>query len=683
MANVIEFSIKGTVTSAVSAMKKVSQSIAKMGKALINATKWAAASAVALIGFVKIVNDGIDKTAKFASRLGLAVDQLSKMQFVANQAGISTEQFNMATQRMTRRVAEATQGLGEAKGALNELNIDANSFQQMSLDKQFEQLGDSLNKVEDPAQRLRLAFKLFDSEGTSVLQMLNKGSAAMRETARDAQFLGLVIDKQTAANSEKLSDAMGRATGSMKGLSRSISGELTPVMTGLSNAFANFIAKNREGIAKFVSKTIEHFFVFIEVIKQVFANFKKILTSREGFSAFLDNIGTFVTASFKMFVSWAKVLGIIFIEAFKVAGQVVTGFGTWLGESIANWASGKEMEDFSERLSNNIANALAKAGSRLTTELAAPLEEFKNRVDETGSAAAELFGISMDGAREKAALAIQSLSEFGTVAQEQLATTGESVSELMAAMEERSRTWLTSLGENSKQFAESFFTLMNTVIDSISQSMSQVIVDGGNMAKMFQNIASMVLKQLIAMLIKMGIQRLILAATTKAAVTAETSAEGARAVGTATANGIASWAAAPWPVNLGAPAFGAAMGAAAASGLSAGIATGAGIGATAGAAHGGLGNVPQEATYLLQKGERVLSPNQNSDLTSFINNEGGGGGSTVIENLNISILENATNIDSLLNLSEPEMEELVAGRIITALNNLDGQGVRPVFAERG
>ena len=107
MANVIEFSIKGTATSAVGAMKKVSASIARMGKALINTAKWAAAGAVALIGFVKIVNDGIDKVAKFSTRLGLAVDQLSKMQFVASQAGISVEQFNMATQRMTRRVAEA------------------------------------------------------------------------------------------------------------------------------------------------------------------------------------------------------------------------------------------------------------------------------------------------------------------------------------------------------------------------------------------------------------------------------------------------------------------------------------------------------------------------------------------------------------------------------------------------
>lgn len=39
-----------------------------------------------------------------------------------------------------------------------------------------------------------------------------------------------------------------------------------------------------------------------------------------------------------------------------------------------------------------------------------------------------------------------------------------------------------------------------------------------------------------------------------------------------------------------------------------------------GIAHGGLSNVPDESTYLLQKGERVLSPNQNKDFTNFLRN---------------------------------------------------------------
>ena len=54
----------------------------------------------------------------------------------------------------------------------------------------------------------------------------------------------------------------------------------------------------------------------------------------------------------------------------------------------------------------------------------------------------------------------------------------------------------------------------------------------------------------------------------------------------------------------------------------------------AGIAHGGLDYVPSESTYLLDRGERVLSPRQNQDLTNYLANQGGSssGGGVVIYN---------------------------------------------------
>ena len=42
-----------------------------------------------------------------------------------------------------------------------------------------------------------------------------------------------------------------------------------------------------------------------------------------------------------------------------------------------------------------------------------------------------------------------------------------------------------------------------------------------------------------------------------------------------------------------------------------------------GIAHGGADFIPEESTYLLNRGERVLSPSQNRDLTKFMENGGG------------------------------------------------------------
>ncbi|WLG14641.1 lytic transglycosylase domain-containing protein [Psychrobacter cibarius] len=67
----------------------------------------------------------------------------------------------------------------------------------------------------------------------------------------------------------------------------------------------------------------------------------------------------------------------------------------------------------------------------------------------------------------------------------------------------------------------------------------------------------------------------------------------------------------------------AAPGAAVAAGLQVASATriqGMSAPSIAGIAHGGLDYVPKESTYLLDKGERVLSPRQNKDLANFMEN---------------------------------------------------------------
>jgi hypothetical protein len=58
------------------------------------------------------------------------------------------------------------------------------------------------------------------------------------------------------------------------------------------------------------------------------------------------------------------------------------------------------------------------------------------------------------------------------------------------------------------------------------------------------------------------------------------------------------------------------------------------------AAHGGLTEVPAEQTYLLQKGERVLSPNQNKDLNNYMKrttNNNSSGGTVAIGNVNVTV----------------------------------------------
>ncbi|HFE8666491.1 TPA: tape measure protein [Acinetobacter baumannii] len=70
----------------------------------------------------------------------------------------------------------------------------------------------------------------------------------------------------------------------------------------------------------------------------------------------------------------------------------------------------------------------------------------------------------------------------------------------------------------------------------------------------------------------------------------------------------------------------------------------------AGIAHGGLDYVPSESTYLLDEGERVLSPRQNQDLTRFMANQqsGGSGVKVTINNYGNDKVETSQDADGNL-----------------------------------
>lgn len=94
-----------------------------------------------------------------------------------------------------------------------------------------------------------------------------------------------------------------------------------------------------------------------------------------------------------------------------------------------------------------------------------------------------------------------------------------------------------------------------------------------------------------------------------------------------------------------------------------------------GIAHGGMDYIPSESTFLLDKGERVLSPRQNKDLTDFLskNNTGKGSGDT---NITITIDNNGNanmNSDNAAKVSK-EMSLQIKNLVQATLRQEKRQG---------
>ena len=204
------------------------------------AVKGALASVSGAINSVIDAMHGLDKIEKTASKLGLTADQLRILDFAAEQTGVSAGTMEMALQRMTRRVAEAAKGSGEAVNALKELGVSAEYLNSLSPDKQFAVLADAMGGVSSQSDKVRLAMKLFDSEGVSLVNTMTGGSASLNAFGKDAERLGLLIGdsgkKVTEAN-----DSINRMKHAWGAFVSQVAIAVAPALTAIADILSTVV----------------------------------------------------------------------------------------------------------------------------------------------------------------------------------------------------------------------------------------------------------------------------------------------------------------------------------------------------------------------------------------------------------------------------------------------------------
>jgi hypothetical protein len=144
-------------------------------------------------------------------------------------------------QRFVRRTAEAAKGTGEAQKALKQLGVDAKKLAKKTPDQALYYIADAMERVESQSQKVRIAFKLFDSEGVAVLNMLEDGSEGLREFQQEAEELGIAVDSMSIDAIERANDAMTRLRSALQGVVNQIVIRLAPAIKYISDQFTQWI----------------------------------------------------------------------------------------------------------------------------------------------------------------------------------------------------------------------------------------------------------------------------------------------------------------------------------------------------------------------------------------------------------------------------------------------------------
>lgn len=222
------------------AFGSVGKSLGKMKSSLFNA-KSAIAGLVGVAGFGALVvsaGRAADSLAKTSDKLGLSTEALGGLRHAAELTGVSTNTMDMALQRMTRRLSEAAKGTGEAVGALQELGINAKDIAKLSPDKAFQKLSAAMAETSSQGDKVRLAMKLFDSEGVALVNTMALGEKGLQDASAAAEAYGIALNRADASKIERANDAMLRIQTAVKGFATTVAVQLAPFMELIANRLA-------------------------------------------------------------------------------------------------------------------------------------------------------------------------------------------------------------------------------------------------------------------------------------------------------------------------------------------------------------------------------------------------------------------------------------------------------------
>ena len=178
---------------------------------------------------------------------------MGALRYAADLTGVATQTMDMALQRFTRRTAEAAKGTGEAKGAIKELGLNAKELVKLPLDQRMIVLADAFEGVNNESDRLRLAFKLFDSEGAALVNTLSQGSDALKEMLGEAELLGLTMSSTASKGVEDAVDSLTKLRSLAKGVKDQFVAALAPAIQAVTEKITKFfqeIAKDEGGVEK-------------------------------------------------------------------------------------------------------------------------------------------------------------------------------------------------------------------------------------------------------------------------------------------------------------------------------------------------------------------------------------------------------------------------------------------------
>jgi hypothetical protein len=173
-----------------------------------------------------------EETDKIAQKTGIAAKSIEGMSVALARNGLGSENLTMLMKGLSKQMVDAENGSASAMKIFQDMGISLDVVGR-GAGATIKAIADRFKEMPDGANKARLAVELFGRAGLEWIPILNKGGAALEESAKKSAEFGLILSDTARNQLTVFDDAMDDLGSALKGFGMQVGAAFAPALTAL------------------------------------------------------------------------------------------------------------------------------------------------------------------------------------------------------------------------------------------------------------------------------------------------------------------------------------------------------------------------------------------------------------------------------------------------------------------
>jgi len=269
--NKVQVATKSLGNNVAAKLVPIRAGINAVGAAAMKFVAPIAAAATAFAGFAAVMDafERNETLGKTAAALGMTVDALARLNYVAELTASSAGAMGLALVKMEKFLGDATAGSEQAVEILTGLGLTVKGLAGLKPEEAFGVMADAMNRLDDQGRRTSAMMTVFGDGGRDITQVVQLGSVGIAKMGKEAEELGRVTSKIDFARIDVAKGYIENLSVAFKALSTNITSVFGPMIGWLASGINAWVGDTKRFNNTF-SKMADNVLVAVGLIRTAF-----------------------------------------------------------------------------------------------------------------------------------------------------------------------------------------------------------------------------------------------------------------------------------------------------------------------------------------------------------------------------------------------------------------------------